>query len=88
MTDITILVLHLGHQENNNFCAVNINIGPGDCEWFAVPVEYWGIINNMCERYVLWGWLALTRFLRVVRRSAGVDDAPVFGRHRQAAKVH
>ena len=40
-----------GHQENNNFCSVNINIGPGDCEWFAVPETYWGVINDFCERY-------------------------------------
>jgi len=33
-----------GHQENNNFCSININIGPGDCEWFAVPDSYWGAI--------------------------------------------
>ena len=39
-----------GHQENNNFCSVNINIGPGDCEWFGVPDEYWGIIQRMCEK--------------------------------------
>ncbi|PVD19069.1 hypothetical protein C0Q70_21628 [Pomacea canaliculata] len=39
-----------GHQENNNFCSVNINIGPGDCEWFAVPDAYWGIIDNLCEK--------------------------------------
>ncbi|XP_011700283.1 PREDICTED: histone demethylase UTY-like isoform X1 [Wasmannia auropunctata] len=39
-----------GHQENNNFCSVNINIGPGDCEWFAAPHEYWGVINSLCER--------------------------------------
>ncbi|KAM6985669.1 lysine-specific demethylase 6A [Aplochiton taeniatus] len=39
-----------GHQENNNFCSVNINIGPGDCEWFAVPEPYWGTINDFCER--------------------------------------
>ncbi|XP_045067558.1 histone demethylase UTY-like isoform X3 [Coregonus clupeaformis] len=39
-----------GHQENNNFCSVNINIGPGDCEWFSVPEPYWGIINNFCEK--------------------------------------
>uniref|UniRef100_A0A3Q3DK63 [histone H3]-trimethyl-L-lysine(27) demethylase n=1 Tax=Hippocampus comes TaxID=109280 RepID=A0A3Q3DK63_HIPCM len=39
-----------GHQENNNFCSVNINIGPGDCEWFAVPEPYWGVINSFCER--------------------------------------
>ena len=39
-----------GHQENNNFCSININIGPGDCEWFAVPDAYWGMIFNLCER--------------------------------------
>ncbi|CAG2164826.1 unnamed protein product [Oppiella nova] len=39
-----------GHQENNNFCSVNINIGPGDCEWFGVPDEYWGVIQRMCEK--------------------------------------
>ncbi|XP_052783608.1 lysine-specific demethylase 6A-like isoform X1 [Mya arenaria] len=39
-----------GHQENNNFCSVNINIGPGDTEWFAVPEQYWGVIHSMCER--------------------------------------
>lgn len=42
---------HLGHQENNNFCSVNINIGPGDCEWFAVPEPYWGVMNDFCERW-------------------------------------
>ncbi|KAM3608144.1 uncharacterized protein V6R79_020014 [Siganus canaliculatus] len=39
-----------GHQENNNFCSVNINIGPGDCEWFAVPETYWGVISDFCEK--------------------------------------
>uniref|UniRef100_A0A8B9RBB8 [histone H3]-trimethyl-L-lysine(27) demethylase n=1 Tax=Astyanax mexicanus TaxID=7994 RepID=A0A8B9RBB8_ASTMX len=39
-----------GHQENNNFCSVNINIGPGDCEWFAVPETYWGVMNDFCEK--------------------------------------
>ena len=39
-----------GHQENNNFCSININIGPGDCEWFAVPDAYWGALNNLCEK--------------------------------------
>lgn len=39
-----------GHQENNNFCALNINIGPGDCEWFCTPIEYWGVIHNFCEK--------------------------------------
>ncbi|XP_034539370.1 lysine (K)-specific demethylase 6B, b [Notolabrus celidotus] len=40
-----------GHQENNNFCSVNINIGPGDCEWFAVHEQYWGSINTFCEKH-------------------------------------
>ncbi|CAF0722384.1 unnamed protein product [Adineta ricciae] len=39
-----------GHQENNNFCSVNINIGPGDCEWFGVAMEYWGVIHTLCEK--------------------------------------
>uniref|UniRef100_A0AAZ3RZP1 [histone H3]-trimethyl-L-lysine(27) demethylase n=1 Tax=Oncorhynchus tshawytscha TaxID=74940 RepID=A0AAZ3RZP1_ONCTS len=39
-----------GHQEHNNFCSVNINIGPGDCEWFAVPEPYWGVMSNFCEK--------------------------------------
>ncbi|XP_077403012.1 uncharacterized protein LOC144036338 isoform X2 [Vanacampus margaritifer] len=40
-----------GHQENNNFCSVNINIGPGDCEWFAVHEHYWESINKFCEKH-------------------------------------
>ncbi|KAJ7323700.1 Lysine-specific demethylase 6A [Desmophyllum pertusum] len=39
-----------GHQENNNFYAININIGPGDSEWFATPTEYWGVLHNLCEK--------------------------------------
>ncbi|KAJ8684168.1 hypothetical protein QAD02_019960 [Eretmocerus hayati] len=39
-----------GHQENNNFCSININIGPGDCEWFGVPDAYWGVIQSLCDR--------------------------------------
>lgn len=39
-----------GHQENNNLCSVNINIGPGDCEWFGVAHEYWGVVNRLCEK--------------------------------------
>ncbi|XP_069074785.1 lysine-specific demethylase 6B isoform X1 [Pleurodeles waltl] len=40
-----------GHQENNNFCSVNINIGPGDCEWFAVHEHYWETISAFCEKH-------------------------------------
>uniref|UniRef100_A0A672RYI4 [histone H3]-trimethyl-L-lysine(27) demethylase n=1 Tax=Sinocyclocheilus grahami TaxID=75366 RepID=A0A672RYI4_SINGR len=49
-----------GHQENNNFCSVNINIGPGDCEWFAIPEPYWGVMNDFCEKnninYLMGSW--------------------------------
>ncbi|XP_008433781.1 lysine-specific demethylase 6B isoform X2 [Poecilia reticulata] len=40
-----------GHQENNNFCSVNINIGPGDCEWFSVHEDYWEAISDFCEKH-------------------------------------
>ncbi|XP_039514467.1 lysine-specific demethylase 6B isoform X1 [Pimephales promelas] len=40
-----------GHQENNNFCSVNINIGPGDCEWFCVHDDYWEAISDFCEKH-------------------------------------
>uniref|UniRef100_A0A8C1EE04 [histone H3]-trimethyl-L-lysine(27) demethylase n=1 Tax=Cyprinus carpio carpio TaxID=630221 RepID=A0A8C1EE04_CYPCA len=42
-----------GHQENNNFCSVNINIGPGDCEWFAVHEQYWKAISDLCEKHTV-----------------------------------
>ena len=39
-----------GHQENLNFCSLNINVGPGDCEWFCTPCSYWGVIHSLCEK--------------------------------------
>eukprot|EP00116_Pleurobrachia_bachei_P005940 sb/3466202/ len=39
-----------GHQENNNMSALNLNIGPGDCEWFVVPASYWGVFHEICEK--------------------------------------
>lgn len=39
-----------GHQENNSFCSINVNVGPGDCEWFATPDSYWGGIQALCEK--------------------------------------
>ncbi|GMT37883.1 hypothetical protein PFISCL1PPCAC_29180, partial [Pristionchus fissidentatus] len=38
-----------GHTENNCLASININIGPGDCEWFGVPYEYWGVIDKKCR---------------------------------------
>ena len=37
------------HLENNSFCSVNLNIGPGDCEWFGVSYEYYPQIDQMCK---------------------------------------
>ena len=42
-----------GHQENNNFCSININVGPGDTEWFAVEDTYWGGVQALCQRYMI-----------------------------------
>uniref|UniRef100_A0A0M3IEH8 JmjC domain-containing protein n=1 Tax=Ascaris lumbricoides TaxID=6252 RepID=A0A0M3IEH8_ASCLU len=39
-----------GHQENNGLASVNINIGPGECEWFGVPYEYWPVIDDMLRK--------------------------------------
>uniref|UniRef100_A0A915BGM7 JmjC domain-containing protein n=2 Tax=Parascaris TaxID=6254 RepID=A0A915BGM7_PARUN len=39
-----------GHQENNGLASVNINIGPGECEWFGVPYEYWPLIDDMLRK--------------------------------------
>ncbi|XP_017476900.1 PREDICTED: lysine-specific demethylase 6A-like [Rhagoletis zephyria] len=56
-----------GHQENNNFCSVNINIGPGECEWFGVAPEYWGVIHRLCEKnntnYLHGSWWPLQKDL-------------------------
>uniref|UniRef100_A0A1I8BMQ8 JmjC domain-containing protein n=1 Tax=Meloidogyne hapla TaxID=6305 RepID=A0A1I8BMQ8_MELHA len=38
-----------GHLENNSFASVNVNIGPGECEWFGVPYEYWPTLARMCK---------------------------------------
>lgn len=40
-----------GRQANNNFCRLNINVGPGDCEWFTVSEQYWGDVYALCEKY-------------------------------------
>ena len=39
------------HIENNCFASVNINIGPGDCEWFAVPYENWADMKRLCDEH-------------------------------------
>lgn len=38
-----------GHLENNSFASVNINVGPGECEWFGVAWEYYPLIDKMCR---------------------------------------
>lgn len=39
-----------GHQENNNLCSININVGPGNCEWFGVHVHHWKSIEMLCKK--------------------------------------
>ncbi|RNA03511.1 lysine-specific demethylase, partial [Brachionus plicatilis] len=39
-----------GHQENNNFCSLNLNIGPGDCEWFGVHEKHWKTMESLCDK--------------------------------------
>jgi len=39
-----------GHQENCNFCSININVGPGDCEWFVVDAAHWNAVSLLCTR--------------------------------------
>ena len=36
--------------EQESFCILNINIGPGNCEWFGVPFEYWGALKALCDK--------------------------------------
>ena len=38
-------------QERSGFCSININIGPGDCEWFGVPEEYGGALKKLCDKH-------------------------------------
>lgn len=40
----------LGNGIPNNFCSVNINVGPGDYEWCATSPEYGSIIARLCNR--------------------------------------
>lgn len=38
-------------QPENNFCRLDINIGPGETEWFVVPEKYWGVLHRLCEKH-------------------------------------
>ena len=38
-----------GHRENLNFPAVNLNIGPGDVEWYCVDQQYTGVMTEICK---------------------------------------
>lgn len=40
----------LGIRTANNFCSVNINVGPGDYEWCATPAEYSNVVTRLCNR--------------------------------------
>ncbi|CAI5454741.1 unnamed protein product [Caenorhabditis angaria] len=38
------------HQENNSIASININVGPGNCEWFGCAYEYWGVVEALCKK--------------------------------------
>jgi tetratricopeptide (TPR) repeat protein len=40
----------VGYKTPNDFCTVNINTGPGDYEWFAIPGEYESVFMKLCNR--------------------------------------
>lgn len=40
----------LGLRAVNNFCSVNVNVGPGDYEWCATSAEYGNILTRLCNR--------------------------------------
>ncbi|PIC30157.1 hypothetical protein B9Z55_021496 [Caenorhabditis nigoni] len=41
---------HTGHFESNSIGSININLGPGDCIWFAIPAEYSQSFAEMLNR--------------------------------------
>ena len=36
-------------------CSVNINLGPGDCEWYGVDAKYVRQLEALCARYASFG---------------------------------
>ena len=38
-------------QEDNNLSYVNLNVGPGEMEWFGVEEQYWGALKSLCEKH-------------------------------------
>ncbi len=59
LTEANTVSLHMmvpfaklgARQDSVNFSSININIGPGDCEWFAVPHDYWAPLMNLCKKH-------------------------------------
>ena len=39
-----------GHQENNCFASVNINLGPGSCVWYTVDGKHRDVVDALCRR--------------------------------------
>ena len=38
------------HQENNNFVSGNLSLGPGQCEWFSVDIQYQEQMKTLCTQ--------------------------------------
>jgi histone demethylase len=63
-----------GHLENNSFASVNVNIGPGECEWFGVPYEYWPTIERMCKEFVYFIYFPhQMRYIQIYFLRRGID---------------
>lgn len=39
------------HIKPNNVCSINMNVGPGDYEWFAIPAEHTSMLARLCNKY-------------------------------------
>ena len=47
---------HFGYQKNDTFCSININVGPGDCEWLQTTTctdDAGGVYWRICSMRTL-----------------------------------
>ena len=66
---------------------VNMNIGPGDSEWFGVPDQYWGPLQELCEKNGVKIDLIIKRIAGGETIKASSCVCPKIGRIGQASKA-
>ena len=69
-----------------------MNIGPGDSEWFGVPDQYWGPLQELCEKNGVKIDLSIKRIVGVIDTNSETIKAsscvcPKIGRIGQASKA-